>query len=65
MESIIVSAHMRVIVSIAIVLSMVGHTTPVLAHAFTIYEASIGVLNTIDWVFILHANTSTRGTING
>ncbi|MEE8287793.1 MAG: copper resistance CopC family protein [Nitrosomonadaceae bacterium] len=33
MESIIVSAHMRVIVSIAIVLSMVGHTTPVLAHA--------------------------------
>lgn len=33
MESMMVSAHIRVVVSIAIALSMWGHATPVLAHA--------------------------------
>jgi len=33
MESMMVSKHMKVIVCIAIILSMWAHTTPVLAHA--------------------------------
>ena len=33
MESMMVSAHMRIVVTIAIVLSMWAHATPVLAHA--------------------------------